>query len=255
MGIKTSVLIPSKGSPRNVVLTICNLVSMAARPDDLEFIVVIDHLSPESSHYRRATDSLWELGINCILLHATVAGYKNIAAMFEEAYQQSTGDLLMFYNDDARILTRNWDAVYADTLFNIPFGVASAFTNEGEVTPGGGVGHYPWAFPVVRRDLCYACGNKLIVDITETGLDRIFEAYARKTGHAKQAAVLIEHSRTMLVPGSEREAHYKDTEANWAAYMARWDAVAQRMQDAVHHVEITRQNIAWPGVRVDEQLL
>lgn len=232
-----SVLIPSKGSPLNVLITILNLRLRASVPGRLEHIIIINHDEPLASDYQKAVDCLVSYGVNVKLLVSPVTGYRALAAMYEQAFQASSGGFIFLYNDDVTVNTTNWDEKYITALKPVRFGVACANCNEGEVVPGGGVGHYEWAFPMVRRDLCHAIGNKLCLREDLYAFDRIFDAYARLTGHGVNSQVDLVHQRTLLVPGSDRAAHYAETQANWTAYLRLWHDTAFDMQQLVHKAE------------------
>jgi hypothetical protein len=241
-----SILIPSKSNVAGLTSTVFNLLGNASSPKSLEIIVVIDATEPLILAYRHLTDSLFDIGVNIKLLYSPVSGYQAIPAMYEQAFQNSTGALIFLYNDDAKIATAGWDQIYFKGLEPIPFGVASASCYEGIVTPGGEPGRYTWAFPMIRRDLTVAIGGKLCLGAEHYNFDRILDAYARKTGHTVQVPVSIQHDRALLALGSERAKHYAYAEAHWAEKMAQWDSAAQAMQDAVHQVEVSGQKIQWP---------
>lgn len=248
MSISFSILIPSKGNARACALTIGNLAGMASHPESVEYIVVIDHNEPDSNGYRRMTDSLWEAGFNVRLLHSPLTGYKAIPAMYQQAYEVSYGDMIFCYNDDCRITSWDWDGAYHRVLDKIPFGVASANCTEGIVVAGGNPGTYPWAFPMLRRDLCIAIGNKLCVG---TQVDRVCDAYAALTGRDWPASVNIQHARTLLTPGSDRAKHYAETEANWERCLSQWRESALTMATLV-----TKAGpIPWPGTAGSNQNL
>ena len=246
MNARISVLIPSHHAPRHLALTIANLSSKAYCPKTVEYIAVVDYDDPGLQEYKDIADSFTGLGLLVACLVSPVTGYSALPAMFEQAYQASTGNLIWFFNDDGHVETASWDEVYWHGLKNIPFGVADAVCSEGIVRPGEAPSHYPWAFPMIRRDICAAIGNKACIGTGVISNDRIYDAYARKTGHVFHSPVVITHERSMLIPGSEREKTYSAHEANWPAALARWDSDAQKIQDAVHDAENSAIKIVWP---------
>ena len=99
-----SVLLPSRGRPRSLADSIAGLTGNAARPRDLEVLVAAD---PDDATTRLAA---LQAGAT---VHVTREryGYPRLHEYVNRLAADATGDWLMLWNDDARMLTENWDAI------------------------------------------------------------------------------------------------------------------------------------------------
>ena len=206
-----SVLIPSRDNPQGLAAAIKSLLSTAANPHAIEIVLRMDRDDPTSG------------GFPTSILGPSL-GYAGNHIYLEECYRRSTGDLLLGWNDDAEMVTPRWDELYTEALKNTPFGVAGATVDQGAADG------YAWAFPMVRRDLCEACGEFCAGTGT---VDRIFDAYARLSGRGVMAPVSIAHHVRPLQPGSEREAMYLHAGRDWTDMCREWDADAALMVQRV----------------------
>jgi hypothetical protein len=202
-----SVLIPSRGNAHLLAESIHFLLSRAANPKQIEIVLRMDNDDPAAIVFPSAI-----LGPSL--------GYTGNHIYYEECYRRSTGDLLLAWNDDAEMVTPRWDELYIEALKNTRFGVACADIDSGSD------GRYGWALPMVRRDLCEACGQFC----TGTGtIDRIFDAYARLSGRGVNAPVSIAHHWQPLQPGSERQKMYNYASGHWDEMNIEWDTAAMDM--------------------------
>jgi hypothetical protein len=202
-----SVLIPSRGNAHLLAESIHFLLSRAANPKEIEILLRMDDDDPGAMVFPSAI-----LGPSL--------GYTGNHIYYEECYRRSTGDLLLAWNDDAEMVTPRWDELYIEALKNTPFGVAGAAIHQGTAD------RYDWALPMVRRDLCEACGQFCAGTGT---IDRIFDAYARLSGRGVMAPVNVAHHLRPLEPGSEREAMYLHAGRDWTDMCREWDAAAALM--------------------------
>lgn len=221
-----SILIPSRGNPKELLETIKACEDMASEPARLEFVVRLDADDPALKDYVQdiVPTVAWRRSIVkgefAKWLVGERLGYKRIHDYYEECYKLSSGELLLAFNDDMLISTKGWDVEYERVLEHIPFGVARCEIDE---DPGG---NYGWAMPMVRRDLCKAIG--CFCRGTET-CDRIFEAYAQQSRRAAGAAVRMVHKWSPLKPGSQREEVYRYAMDHWPEMTARWNRAATEM--------------------------
>ena len=225
-----SILIPSRGNPKELLETIASCEDMAAQSSRLEFIVRLDGDDPALSDYiTDVTPTVaWRRAVNkgdfVKWIVGEPFGYARIHDYYEEMYRMSKGDLLLAFNDDMRIDTKFWDCIFEETLSR-PFMVAGCQMDEGNGT------NYAWAMPMVRRDLCEAIGR--FCSGTET-CDRIFEAYSKFPGRGAIAPVKMLHKWQPLKPGSERERVYRHAQSNWGEMTQRWNRAAAEMERACH---------------------
>ena len=97
-----SVLIPSRGRPDSLAASILSMRDLAAGPDGLEFLVAVD---PDD------TVTLGALPPARIWTAPERYGYTGLHRYYNHLASMATGDWLMVWNDDARMLTPSWDAV------------------------------------------------------------------------------------------------------------------------------------------------
>lgn len=99
-----SVLLPSRGRPGPLAESIASLRDHAAHPERLEILVAADADDPEtcSTAYR----------LDCRLVTFKHRhGYSGLHHYVNELARQASGEWLMLWNDDARILTEGWDLI------------------------------------------------------------------------------------------------------------------------------------------------
>lgn len=216
-----SVLIPSRGNPKELHSLLSNLENFADAPASVEFVLRLDSDDPALKGYSLMID---------LKKHKTIIGdplgYGGVHQYVEECYQLAEGDLLWLCNDDVECETVGWDTGYMAALEHIPFGVACSIVKETN-------GHnYPWCMPLISGDLCRAIGRFCLGEGPYDAYDRVVESYARQTGRWAQAEVRLHHKRTVLKKGSERERVESHVRSNWEQCSRRWDDCARRMLEA-----------------------
>lgn len=210
---KISILIPTRNNNDELRATIQSCIGRAMHPQRLEFIVRLDYDAELA-----LLDEAW-VPLTKIIIGPRM-GYKHIHAYYEECYRLSSGDLILAFNDDVRMESHNWDAIFEDALEKIPYGVASCHIDEGNGT------NYEWAMPMVRRDLCEAIGQ--FCAGTET-CERIFDAYAARSKRGVKANVKMIHKWHHPEPGTERAEVYNHATDHWSEMVRKWEDAAMEM--------------------------
>jgi hypothetical protein len=217
---------PVKGAPTKAFQTVFNLSGMAAHPESVEYIFILDKDDPTYREWRFAVNALNIAGLSAFVIRGESQGYGQLHKLYGDGYNHSRGEFLWAINDDIRVTTFGWDNAYCEALHEIPCGAASANLYETAVTLDGSVGQYGWAFPFFRRDLALVAGDLLWNSGT---VDRVIDAYAHLTGYCKGAPVDIRHEREFLVEGTPRWQIYNYYATNWEKYKAQWGEVAQEI--------------------------
>jgi hypothetical protein len=101
-----SVLLPSRGRPESLLETMGGLLSLAADPGDVEFLVAAD---PDDGPTLALGPSL--PGQARIWAAPERYGYKRIYEYFNALAGMAAGEWLFLWNDDAHMLTPRWDEV------------------------------------------------------------------------------------------------------------------------------------------------
>lgn len=99
-----SVLLPSRGRPKALAETVTGLLDLAADPGGIEILVAAD---PDDTATQTATlphqAHIWTAPERY--------GYPRLHEYVNRLAEQASGDWLMLWNDDARILTTGWDTI------------------------------------------------------------------------------------------------------------------------------------------------
>lgn len=99
-----SVLLPSRGRPGSLSDSIASLTGYAARPRDLDVHVACD---PDDPDTRLAA---LQAGA-AVHVARERYGYPRLHEYVNRLAADATGDWLLLWNDDARMLTENWGAI------------------------------------------------------------------------------------------------------------------------------------------------
>lgn len=99
-----SILLPSRGRPKALAETIAGLLQLADKPSTIQVLVAAD---PDDTATQTATlphqARVWTAPERY--------GYARLHEYVNRLAEQTSGDWLMLWNDDARILTTGWDMI------------------------------------------------------------------------------------------------------------------------------------------------
>lgn len=118
-GCVISVLLPSRGRPAALVKSIDTLIGLADRPGSVEILIAADPDDPET----RRIDLPWQAAT---WTAPERYGYPRLHEYVNQLARQATGEWLMLWNDDARMLTTGWDTA----VENAPDGVLWPHSND-----------------------------------------------------------------------------------------------------------------------------
>lgn len=110
---KISILLPTRERPDLVSVSITSLISNAADPSRIEVLIAIDDDDEISQKFFDGED--WsaitsEFSTTQFHVHQTPRyGYLGLFRYVNFLGAESTGDYVMFWNDDATMLTQDWD--------------------------------------------------------------------------------------------------------------------------------------------------
>lgn len=216
----------SRGDPRGTMCTIFNLFSMAAQPGRLEIVLRVDSDDPALIAYCGIEKELSRLGLSVKLVVGPSLGYMGLNKYYQESYIASTGDLLLIFGHEVRVLTFGFDDAYRKAC--VPYGVCSSHYVKTDDTDA-----YEWAMPLFDRALCEKIGC-LCLCTPPLAYDRVAEAYGRISQLGRQAMVLLRHPSQPEVPGTPRGDWLRYCHENWKPLCEKWDADAKRMNDLVN---------------------
>ena len=102
-----SILLPSRGRPKALSESIEGLLALADRPGSIEILIASDPDDLDT----RAVDLPWQAST---WTAPERYGYPRLHEYVNRLAQRADGDWLMLWNDDARMLTRGWDALVGE---------------------------------------------------------------------------------------------------------------------------------------------
>lgn len=113
-GPLVSIMLATRGRPGWAAASIDSYYSLARKPSEIEFILRIDDDdTPTIEMYEK----LKTLPINIkAIIGPRGKGYLDMHKFVNEMSFMSTGDWIQIANDDARMMTQNWDEVLDDAL-------------------------------------------------------------------------------------------------------------------------------------------
>jgi hypothetical protein len=108
-----SVLIPTRNRVELVERSVRSLLSLSQDPTKIEIMIAYDHDDPDSKQYFSST--AWKKLIDSYGASQTACefeplGYGGLHTYYTGMAQQSHGQWVMIWNDDAVMLTPNWDS-------------------------------------------------------------------------------------------------------------------------------------------------
>jgi hypothetical protein len=108
---KISILLPTRKRTEAVVKSVGSLLANAKNPADIEILIAYDEDDEESRHFFSTTwfPFLEQAGATTKVFETERFGYLRLYKYVNFLAEHATGDWIMFWNDDALMLTENWD--------------------------------------------------------------------------------------------------------------------------------------------------
>ncbi|MBX9579282.1 MAG: glycosyltransferase, partial [Gemmataceae bacterium] len=213
-----SLIVPTRGRPAQLRRLLASVAATAARPAEVEVVLVVDDDDP-SSHGVRNPD----------LVVRTISGPpgRTMGTLNAAGYAASTGDHVMLLNDDVVIRTRGWDRVALRQLRRFPDGVALVHVNDTLMRD------YLCTFPLVPRRFCILAGgicptgyaSYRIDDHIEDTFNMLAVLGVRRSVYLPD--VIFEHQNAVTHPTAGRVYESADPAA-LAADAARFDAFSEQ---------------------------
>ena len=213
--MNVSVLMPSYKNPRHCEHVVQNLQKLASSEHQFEVVVRVDDTDPEIGRYKDWLASRVDRPpFIKLIVGPHLRGYTDLNFMYDECARQSSGEVLLSYNDDLTCETNLWDVVYLrKALENQMRPISSIVTGD----------HYRWAFPAISRELYDKVGQFCPGNVS--AFDRVWDAVSVAGGWTQdecQAPVILHHPRAPMVEGTERAAHCNNVQVEWDNLNALW---------------------------------
>lgn len=141
--IDISVVLPTRGRTEALKSSIASLVETASRPHAIEILLAFDDDDTQSQDYFETdvVPLLNDSGVVFEALSMPRLGYARLNEYVNRLVSSSQGQWVMMFNDDARMITANWDDVVR--TYNDRFALLRADTNH----------EHPYAiFPILPRE-------------------------------------------------------------------------------------------------------
>lgn len=108
---KISILLPTRKRTEAVIKSVSSLLANAANPADIELLIAYDDDDEESREFFSTTwyPFVEQSGATTKVFETERFGYLRLYKYVNFLGEQASGDWIMFWNDDALMLTENWD--------------------------------------------------------------------------------------------------------------------------------------------------
>lgn len=107
-----SILLPTRKRVSALESSLLSLLTNAAEPSNLEVLLGIDSDDVESAEYLASTrwhNIVVKYGFKPVVVTTERKGYLNLNQYVNDLGDKAIGEWLMFWNDDAEMLTAGWD--------------------------------------------------------------------------------------------------------------------------------------------------
>jgi hypothetical protein len=193
--VRISVLIPSRGRPQLLLDAVNSLLDRAADPDNIDISVFLEYDELDLYSSVQYPEQVF------MCSDKTVSGYTEMAKMWNELAHIADPDTwLLCFNDDAIMLTDDWDQIIAD---NSDKGLVLAGWDNSTT--------YGWpAFPVINRSVFEKLGHITRFCGLDSWMQRVHEMGGKSI---PRIPIEINHRRAELDDATKREGVGSETVA------------------------------------------
>lgn len=141
--IDISVVLPTRGRTEALKSSIASLVNTSSHPESIEILLAFDDDDTDSQTYfkKSIVPLLTDSGVVFEAMSMPRLGYARLNEYVNRLVSSSQGQWVMMFNDDARMITKNWDNVIRG--YDDRFALLRADTNH----------EHPYAiFPILPRE-------------------------------------------------------------------------------------------------------
>lgn len=162
--INVSVLLPTRGRGDLAGKSLYTLIDLATDNSKIEYLVIVDEDDTDTiEHFKEViVPAANEQNLKLAMVISKPFGYINLHQYLNILASQSSGEWLMFWNDDAIMKTKGWDTKIAEN------------TGEFKVLRMQENSQHPYAiFPIVPRDWYYLLGHLSDHQMTDAQISQI----------------------------------------------------------------------------------
>jgi hypothetical protein len=114
-----SVLLPTRGRPHSLQESVNSLVDLADDIEQVEILCAVDPDDESAIKVCRELRKVWQVSS---FIAPWRYGYGRLHEYFNFLASEATGDWLMLWNDDARMVTEGWDTIITEQQY-VPRGI------------------------------------------------------------------------------------------------------------------------------------
>lgn len=198
---KISILLPTRKRTEAVIKSISSLLANAKDPTSIEILIAYDKDDDESRTFFSETwfPFLEQCGTTSKVFETERFGYLRLYKYVNFLAEQASGDWIMFWNDDALMLTENWDEeiVKNDGYFGL-LRMPCVTMN------------HPFAlFPIIPREWVDLFGQVSPVNHSDWWIYNV----TVPAGQMKNIAVNVYHDRADVTGGNNDETFQEQSYA------------------------------------------
>lgn len=215
-----SVLLPTRGRPGQLTQSVDSLLAKADDPDQVEVLCAIDPDDGVTALRCATLSGLYKPSFSAWTAPERF-GYARIHEYYNFLAGEATGDWLMMWNDDARMVTKGWDSVIGQSC--TAAGKTKVLFMDGRYPCQGERGNI---FPVWPQAWYHNLGYVSLSPNADVWISEI----GRRLGVETRIEVTADHLRVFDVDGDGTHAEGRAAmgEGNDAGY----DSLANRMERA-----------------------
>ena len=152
---KISIQIPTRNRPLEIIEVINNLLDMVHNVNNIEILLRIDD---DDFDTLKSIENTFSDILNTtlkIVIGPRNGGYFDLPKFHYELSEISTGEWIFLYNDDVKMLTKNFDLVISKYKGQIKILQAVGENNGFHNGIAGG----NWFFPIINRKIVHSLGH------------------------------------------------------------------------------------------------
>ena len=192
---KISILLPTRKRTEAVVKSVGSLLAYAKNTADIEILIAYDDDDEESREFFSSTwfDFVAQTEATTKVFETERFGYLKLNRYVNLLAEESQGDWIMFWNDDALMQTENWDEhIVAETGW---FGCLRM--------PCTSMDHPFALFPIIPRSWLEVFGTVSPVAHSDWWIYHV----TTNVGRFKNIAVNVYHDRADVTGGNDDETY------------------------------------------------
>lgn len=190
-----SVLTATRGRPAKLLEAINSCLDLAEDKTLLEFIFKVDNDDAQTIDTLEDWDSPPQHPKSTKIISSRGNGYKDLHLFYNQMAEKASGDWLMFFNDDAKIITQGWDKIILNIVLKPAY---PGIFNTCVLFPPSGS-----AFFWMRRNLFKLLGHMSMDHYVDAWVDDV----VHMAGVGMGVPIEILHQKdnhTQCIPESQR---------------------------------------------------